>query len=140
MRLSRLSFALAIVGFVGSGSVFAQGQVPTPVDQTAFNYDSYYAAEAATVAAQPRDSEGALGETGSPIDVMDNTDDGDEGREAPMPGLNWSCGCDYELDCGPMWTLQCCENDLITYGGWLSGGFTVRVRICCSASLNLFTS
>ena len=127
MRLTRISFALAIAGLVGSGTAFAEGQVPTPVDQTAFNYDSYYAAEAATIAAQPRDSEGALGETGPPIDVMDNTDDGDEGREAPMPGLNWSRGCgEYELDCGPMWTLQCCENDLVTYGGWLSGGFTVN--------------
>ncbi len=126
MRLTRISFALALVGLFGSGSALAQGQVPSSVDQTAFNYDSYYAAEAATVAAQPRDSEGALGETGPPIDVMDNDFYGDEGRYAPMPGLNWSCGCDYELDCGPMWTLQRCENDMLNYGGWLSGGFTVN--------------
>ena len=126
MRLTRISFALALVGLFGSGSALAQGHVPSSVDQTAFNYDSYYAAEAATVAAQPRDSEGALGETGPPIDVMDNDFYGDEGRYAPMPGLNWSCGCDYELDCGPMWTLQRCENDMLNYGGWLSGGFTVN--------------
>ena len=125
MRLTRITFALTIAGLIGTGSAFAQGQVPTPVDQTSFNYDSYYATEA-TVAAQPRESEGALGETGPPIDVMDNDYSGDDGRYAPMPGLNWSRGCDYELDCGPMWTLQPCENDLINYGGWLSGGFTAN--------------
>ena len=126
MRLIKFSFAFAIVGLVGTGNAFAQGQVPTPVDQTSFNYDSYYATEAV---AQPREDEGPLGPSGPPVDVMDNDYAGEDGRYAPMPGLNWGvdCGCGEELDCGPMWTLQCCENCWgLNYGGWLSGGFTAN--------------
>ena len=93
MRLLKISFAFAIAGAISSGSAFAQVQVPTPVDQTSFNYDSYYAADAV---AQPREDEGTLGPSGPPVDVMDNDESGDEGRYAPMPGLNWGvdCGCD----------------------------------------------
>ena len=126
MRLLKISFAFAIAGAISSGNAFAQVQVPTPVDQTSFNYDSYYATDAV---AQPREDEGSLGPSGPPVDVMDNDYAGDEGRYAPMPGLNWGagCGCGEELDCGPMWTLQCCENCWgLNYGGWLSGGFTTN--------------
>ena len=69
MRLLKISFAFAIAGAISSGSAFAQVQVPTPVDQTSFNYDSYYAADAV---AQPREDEGTLGPSGPPVDVMDN--------------------------------------------------------------------
>jgi hypothetical protein len=130
MKVLNYTVAIAITGLICSGTSFAQnGLTPSPVDQTSFNYDSYYATDAVNTAAQPREDEGPLGPSGPPVDVMDNEDTGDGGRQAPMPGLNWGFGCDcgYELDCGDMCTLQCCENCYgINYGGWLSGGFTVN--------------
>ena len=47
----------------------------------------------------------------------------------PQPALNWNFGCDEgaELDCGPMRSLQQCENACgINYGGWFSVGITTN--------------
>ena len=128
MKVLNFTFAIAITGLICSGNALAQ-QVPTNVDQAAFNYDSYYATDATTVA-QP---EGDLGPSGPPVDVRNNPPvydaDGDYVHEAPNVGLNWGFGCDcgYELDCGSMCSLQKCENCYgIEYGGWFSGGFTVN--------------
>jgi hypothetical protein len=127
MKVLNYSFAMAVASLICTGNVIAQSpQAPTPVDQAAFNYDSYYATDASTVS-QP------LGPDGPPVDVRNNPevfdDDGGLVHEAPMPGLNWGFGCDcgYEIDCGDMCSLQSCENCYgINYGGWFSGGVTVN--------------
>jgi hypothetical protein len=145
MKVLYLAIATSLTGLLLAGNAFAQyGFDKSSVRRTAYAYDSYYADEddvaspsdAPTPMADTQSSNGEAADSGCDACAQTAASCGCEADGCDTCGCQsndccrcsrLSCGRDCLEDCGQPWTLQRCENSIgLTYGGWISAGFTAN--------------